>query len=181
MSRSKVLVLRLSSLGDVVLSTAALSVPSLAPEAAELDWVVSKEFAPLIEGHPSIRRVIPFDRSGGLAEWLKLCRELFAENYTEIIDLHSSLRTRLARLLFFVWEKSRKTDPVAWRALKKQHWRLYGMYWLKGLWPRAFRPEPLVERLARAAGGSGKERPELSHLVDADQWASLKISELSNG
>jgi 3-deoxy-D-manno-octulosonic-acid transferase len=179
----KVLIFRLSSLGDVVLSTAALSVPRLAPGADGkfVDWVVSAEFAPLLEGHPGIRRVIPFDRKGGLGAWLELCRALFKEGYGEVIDLHSSLRTRLARLLFFVWTRSRSAEKVEWRALPKQHWRLYGMYCLKVLWPKAFRPTPLVERLARTAGGTGKERPELSHLVDAEELDRLRIGELSQG
>src|SRR5262245_39688011 len=101
----RVLIFRLSSLGDVVLSTAALSVARLAPleEGPFVDWVVSTEFTQLLEGHPAVRKVIPFDRKGGLPAWLKLCQELYAEGYAEVIDLHSSLRTALARLLFFIW------------------------------------------------------------------------------
>jgi len=99
---SKVLIFRLSSLGDLVLSMAALSVPRLSPgrEGPLVDWVVSEEFVPLLEGHPGIRRIIPFNRKGGLAAWLELCQRLFQEGYSEVIDLHSSLRTRLARFLF---------------------------------------------------------------------------------
>src|SRR4051794_38130186 len=125
----KVLILRLSSLGDVVLSTAALEVARLAPgpEGPFVDWVVSSQLAPLLEGHRALRRVIPFNRKGGLPAWLALCQELFVEGYSEVIDLHSSVRTALARLLFFVWGHTRGNGPESWSSLPKQRLRLYGM------------------------------------------------------
>src|SRR5438105_14437784 len=61
--------------------------------------------APLIETHPAVRRVIPYDKKGrdrGLKGLLRLTRTLRAERYDWAYLPHRSLRTallvRLARI-----------------------------------------------------------------------------------
>jgi ADP-heptose:LPS heptosyltransferase len=160
----KRLVFRLSSLGDVILSTSALAVENL---SSSVDWVVSAEYASLLEGHPNINRVWVFDRKSGLKAWIELCRQLYAEGYDEMLDLHLSLRTRITRCLFAFWS-IKCGRRYAWRSYSKQRCRLYVFYWLKGCLPRRLRPEPIVRRFALAAGGSGSERPSLRYLLSAD-------------
>ena len=154
------MIFRLSSLGDVILATAALSVANYEP--ASTDWVVSKEYAGLLCGHPAIRKVWTFDRREGLGAWVKLCRELAASaEYDEVLDLHASLRTRLARALFLLFGKG--TSP-RWQTISKSRWRRWGYCAFKSLWPRAARPVGTVIKSAKLAGGSGTERPDLRHL-----------------
>jgi ADP-heptose:LPS heptosyltransferase len=152
-----ILVFRLSSLGDVILSSAVLSPDGF---AGPVDWVIASEFAPVLRGHPGIRKLWEFDRASGLSGWLKLCDELGSQGYDEVLDLHGSLRTRVARVYF--WLQSR--CGAAWRKLPKARWRLYGLYLFRKKWPAAWRPEPLVVRFARFAGKSGA-RPRLTHLA----------------
>lgn len=156
----KVLVFRLSSLGDVILASSVLS-PGVF--AAPVDWVVAAEFAPLLKGHPGIGRLWEFRRADGLAGWIKLCRELKAQNYDEVLDLHGSLRTRVARLAFLLGGSL--VAVTRWQTFSKERWRLYGLYLLKRYWPSAMQPKLFVERFTRFAGGKGSERPDLSHLV----------------
>jgi ADP-heptose:LPS heptosyltransferase len=191
--RPKILMIRLSSLGDVILSTSALSaVRRRFQVRPEVHWVVSREFATLLKGHPQIDKIWVFDRKAGLRGWLALCARLWAEGYTEVNDLHSTLRSRVARVYFVVREylheiskkdptKDSKTDsrensknsddevefaaPV-WRTLDKERLKLNAYFLFKGLWPEKWRPSPLVKRFSKLVGGSGDERPDLAHLVE---------------
>src|SRR4029078_9422926 len=63
--RSGVLVVRPSSLGDVVFALAVASDIRRPRPGAAIDWVSEPGFAPLIALCPDVRRVIPF----GLRRW----------------------------------------------------------------------------------------------------------------
>lgn len=67
----RILIVRLSHLGDVVHGLPVLHGLRRAFPAAQLAWVVQPEFAGLLEGVPGLDRVIPFDRRGGLRGWLR--------------------------------------------------------------------------------------------------------------
>lgn len=150
------MIIRLSSLGDVVLAAAALEVN----QTLHMDWVVASEFAEILRGHPRIGRLIEFDRRrSGLLAWVRLFSDLRAHGgYSEVLDLHSTLRSLVARIIFF-------RSGVRWSRISKQRWRLWGFALFKRLWPKSLRPLPWVERFARAAGGTGCERPDLGHLL----------------
>jgi ADP-heptose:LPS heptosyltransferase len=159
---SKVLLIRLSSLGDVILASTALEALS----ASEIHWVISREYAELLQGHPKLSKLWIFDRSNGLEGWLKLCEKLWQEDFTEVIDLHSNLRSKIARAYFFFRSKtSGKTFAAPWRVLDKERLKLQGYFIFRALWPIAWRPSPLVERFSKLAGGSGRDRPNLAHLT----------------
>ena len=97
-SKRKVLLLRLSSLGDVVLSTAAIA--PFADAGWEVHMVTKAAFAPVLENDPRIRSVYRFDPRAHGGE--KQARENFfgwcaAEKFDLVLDLHDSLRTRFWR------------------------------------------------------------------------------------
>ncbi|MFO0451665.1 MAG: glycosyltransferase family 9 protein, partial [Pseudomonadota bacterium] len=83
---SQKLLIRLSSLGDVVLAAAALEV--FRRRGEKVDWLVAREFAPLLEGHPSIRRLWVYDRREGFRGWWRLAQQLCGQNYVDVFDLH---------------------------------------------------------------------------------------------
>jgi ADP-heptose:LPS heptosyltransferase len=128
---------------------------------------VATEFAPLLEGNPKLRRVWTFDRrrNPGLKDWLRLLDDLFLEEFTEILDLHSTLRTRLARLYFVYKSVTTGRMPPRWRTLSKERVRRLGYIVFKKIWPTLLRPRHLSEKAAKLAGGSGRERPDLRWLV----------------
>jgi ADP-heptose:LPS heptosyltransferase len=171
----RTLVFRLSSLGDVILASSVLH-PRIF--AGPVDWVVAREFASLLRGHPMVGRVWEFDRKAGLAGWIELCRTLRAEGYTQVLDLHGSLRTRVAQ----AWFKT--TGPgraPRWRRFSKERWRLYGIYLFKKVWPKAWRPRLFVERFSRFAGGAGTERPDLTHLLRPETRAESRAVTAETG
>lgn len=97
----KILVVKLSSLGDIAM--AAPVVQQLqARTGAQLDWVVQPEYAPLIAAMPFVGRVIPFPRRQLWKRFFPFLLALRREAYDVVVDLQgllkSALPARLARL-----------------------------------------------------------------------------------
>ena len=89
----KVLVIRLSSMGDVVLATSVLA--PLRSAGFAVTFVTKAAFAPLLEGHPDIEEVFSFRTSQEFFRWLG------GKDFSLIVDLQDSLRTRLWRPRFW--------------------------------------------------------------------------------
>ena len=159
--RKKVLIFRLSSLGDVVLSTSALQSDLL--KSAEVHWVVRKDFEVLLQGNPQIDRLWCFERSN-LKSWIRLCSLLWKQEFDEVFDLHSSLRTQIARVLFRVFAVFQKKPMPKWTRVKKAPFRLFLFFLLKKIFPKRLRPDSWIKRFALTLGGDGSERPDLSYL-----------------
>ncbi len=171
---SKTLVLRLSSLGDVILASGVLECESL---LSGVDWVVATEFASVLQGHPKIHRLWKFDRApkdlkskralGRLTRffvWTRLCRELWSSHYSHVIDLHGSLRTRILYFLFCYWSLVQKKPMPVWTQVDKARWRRSGYFIFKNAWPKKWRPRSRILDFVRAVGGKGTEKPSLRHL-----------------
>lgn len=90
--------IRLSSLGDVVLATPVVELLKKHHPDAEVDFLVKKEYSELLEGNENISRIIPFDSKGthkGVNGLHAIVRELKKEGYTHLVDLHGNLRSRI--------------------------------------------------------------------------------------
>ena len=158
----KRLIIRLSSLGDLILSQSVLEPPF----GGETHWVVAKEFSPLLVGNPKVSKVWSFDRktAGGMRNWISLLGGLRREGFDEVLDIHSTLRTRIARLYF------RLLSPkTRWRRISKERFRRIGYELLKRSWPQSLRPTHFARRCALLAGGYGNERPNLRWLIAAGE------------
>ncbi|WP_431095562.1 lipopolysaccharide heptosyltransferase I [Polaromonas aquatica] len=107
----KILLVKLSSLGDVVHTLPVVQDIRTALPEAEIDWVVEKSFAPLLARCSGLRRVIPceirrwrksFWTGVTRQEWRAFMGELQREAYDAVIDLQgltkSALVARLAVL-----------------------------------------------------------------------------------
>ena len=97
----RVALIKPSSLGDVIHALPVLSaLRQLWPEAA-FDWVVARGLRGLVEGHPDLSAVIPFDRPrlklnrAGWTELRRLLRELRSRRFDVTIDLQGLLRSGL--------------------------------------------------------------------------------------
>jgi heptosyltransferase I len=106
----KVLIVKLSSLGDVVHAMPAVQDIRQAWPHAEIDWVVENAFVPVVQRCEGVQRIIGCDlrrwRKSPLnaqtrAEWRTFRRELRSVRYDAIIDLQgltkSALVARAAR------------------------------------------------------------------------------------
>ena len=100
-----ILLVRFSSMGDVVLQTATVNwLKSLLGSDLRLTFLTSSEFVELLEGHQEIHRVIGFHRRKG-EKWENLVHRLQDLHKNDpidlILDLHGTLRS--LRLKVSLW------------------------------------------------------------------------------
>jgi len=109
-ARVRVLIVKLSSLGDVVHAMPVVHDILVAHPDAVIDWVVEPAFAPLVRRVAGVRRVIEcalrrwrraWWTAGVRAEWRAFRAQLQQDEYDAVIDLQgltkSALIARLAR------------------------------------------------------------------------------------
>ena len=100
----KFLIVRFSSIGDIVLTTPVIRCLKKQVKEAEIHFLVKKQFYPVIQANPYMDKIHQLQGDYG-----SLITKLKAENYHYIIDLHHNLRTfRLKsrlRLLSFTFNK----------------------------------------------------------------------------
>ena len=104
----KILVLRFSSIGDIVLTTPVLRALAQQVPGAEVHFATKPAYRGLLEPNPHLTKVHCL--TGSLGE---LVRELQAERFDYVIDLHHNLRTRLLKLRLGV--KSSSFDKLNWQ------------------------------------------------------------------
>lgn len=104
-SLTKVLIIRFSSIGDIVLTTPV--VRNLKEQIfgdVEIHYITKKSFAPLVESNPHISRVFTIEKSTN-----EVIQTLKEQNYHYIIDLHKNLRSarikRALKVLSFSFDK----------------------------------------------------------------------------
>jgi len=99
-----ILLIKPSSLGDVVMALPALSALRRSFPQAWIHWLIRPEFAPLIEGHPHVDEILLFDRKFLAEAWRSAaaCRGLFSlvselryRRFDAVLDLQGLFRTGL--------------------------------------------------------------------------------------
>lgn len=95
---ARILIVKTSSLGDVVQSLVVLSDLKKRFPNAKIDWVIEARFSSIIEAHPLIHRVIALDIKGkrGLLKGLHALRQ---EKYDLIFDLQGNCKSGVITFL----------------------------------------------------------------------------------
>ncbi|WP_044515021.1 glycosyltransferase family 9 protein [Hymenobacter sp. DG25B] len=104
----KILVLRFSSIGDIVLTTPVVRAIKQQVPGAEVHFATKPGYRSLLEANPYVDKAHYL--TGSLRE---LVQELRAEQFDFIVDLHNNLRTSLIKLQLGV--KSAAFDKLNWR------------------------------------------------------------------
>lgn len=93
----KILVIRLSSIGDIILTTPVLKAFKEKYPEAVIDFLVLDKFKDAVEGVPYIDNLILFNKkkNDGLSNMRKFAQELRKNSYDYVFDLHSKLRSRI--------------------------------------------------------------------------------------
>ncbi len=95
---NKTLILRLSSIGDIILSSPLLRVlRKSVGNSARVDFVVRKEYAELVQFSHHLSIVHEYDVNSGYKGLQELGKQLRAEEYDLVIDIHDSIRTKYLR------------------------------------------------------------------------------------
>lgn len=89
----KFLVIRLSSIGDIVLTTPVLRALKSQIPGCEIHFVVKRSFYPVVEANPNIDRIFQIEK--GISEILPALEE---QDYDQVIDLHKNFRSFGIRL-----------------------------------------------------------------------------------
>ncbi|MBX2895664.1 MAG: glycosyltransferase family 9 protein [Cyclobacteriaceae bacterium] len=95
----KVLVIRFSSIGDIVLTTPVVRVLKTQLNNAEVHFATKDKFAVLLRSNPYVDKLQILDKS--LPAFIQ---QLRAERYEYVIDLHNNLRTRIIKTA--LWAKA---------------------------------------------------------------------------
>jgi heptosyltransferase-2 len=96
----RILVIRLSSLGDIILTTPFLKVLREKFPNAQIDYLAKSEYTEVIKFNPNINEVIEADNSINFKGLRALKKQLKANSYDLIFDLHNNIRTFYLRLFF---------------------------------------------------------------------------------
>lgn len=95
----RILIIRLSAIGDVVRVLPALHILRDALPEAHIDWVVEKKSADICTDHPALDGLLVFDRPEGVWEstksFLALCNDVRNRRYDIVIDFHGILKSGL--------------------------------------------------------------------------------------
>ena len=95
----RILIIRLSSIGDVVRVLPALhALRDLYPDA-QIDWAIEPKSRDIVEGHPALDQVLVFDRQEKFIEsataFRKLCKQVRAARYDIVVDFHGIMKSGL--------------------------------------------------------------------------------------
>ncbi len=113
----KILILRFSSIGDIVLTTPVIRCLKAQLPGVEIHYCTKQAYAELVESNPCIDRRHYLDGSLN-----GLIRQLRAERYDLIIDLHNNLRTRIIKTRLGV--RARTVDKLNGQKWLYVRWKI---------------------------------------------------------
>ena len=123
-SRQRFLVIRLSSIGDIVHTLPAVAALGRAHPQAEIHWAVEERFSDLLSGNPYVSRVIKLDTlgwrktptaGGTMAEIMQGFEALREYPYDAAIDFQGLMKSAI-----FTWlSHSKKRIGLAWGSLRE--------------------------------------------------------------
>ncbi|MEP0846438.1 MAG: lipopolysaccharide heptosyltransferase I [Phycisphaerae bacterium] len=100
----RILIIKPSSLGDIIHALPVLAGLRAALPHAHIAWLAANAFAPLLDGHPLLDEVIPFDRRrfgrmgyhpGAFVAFWRFVAGLRAQRFDLILDLQGLIRSGL--------------------------------------------------------------------------------------
>lgn len=89
----RILIVRLSAIGDVVRVLPALNTIRAAYPHAQIDWAIEPKSAGIVEEHPLLDNVLVFDRGNGTRAFLQFCRQIRSRHYDIVADFHGILKS----------------------------------------------------------------------------------------
>jgi len=104
----RLLIVKLSALGDVAHALPIVDYLRRSAPEAEIDWAVDVRFAPLLAGHPGLRRVVALDIGLWRREWqaartrrdvAEAVRSLRAARYDAAFDVQGNVKSGIVTFL----------------------------------------------------------------------------------
>jgi heptosyltransferase-2 len=118
-----VVVVRFSAIGDIVLTTGAVTALARAWPEAEIVYATKHSFAPLVVHHPHVSRVVTL---GDNDSFWSFALRLRASRPAAWVDLHDKMRSLLLGALVsaprhVVWQKRKLADEIKVRWLRRPY------------------------------------------------------------
>lgn len=110
MENKKILIIRFSSIGDIVLTSPVVRCVKKQIPGATIHMLTKSVYAPMLEANPHIDKIYSFHK--GLHEVIPKLRK---EHYDLIIDLHKNLRSLRVRIA--LWKKTYSFQKLNFRKL----------------------------------------------------------------
>lgn len=98
MEIKRIVIFRLSSIGDIILSSALIRTVRKQYPDAQIDFVVKKQFASLVQYNPHINTVYTINREDGLVGLKTLAQKLRNQQYDVFLDIHKNFRSVYVRM-----------------------------------------------------------------------------------
>lgn len=97
----KILIVKTSSLGDIVQCLPVLEYLHLQFPDAQIDWVVEKQLSEVLLNHPLIRKVIeiPLKKDFKMRPFFASIKDLRQEKYTHVFDLQGNIKSAVFTML----------------------------------------------------------------------------------
>lgn len=156
----RILVIRLSSMGDIILTLPVLKALKTHFPQARVDVLVKARYRDLLQGHPQVDDLLVLEEGEGV---LSLGGRLRRRSYDVAVDLHANLRSRLLCLLL----SAGKTLRVSKRPL---HRRLIVLFHRRSA-PRIHTVDLYLDTLKPLGIEARREPPRLSVRSDEQQAA----------
>ncbi len=94
----KILIIRLSSIGDVLQCMSIVGGIVAKNPKVEIHWFVRSDIAQIVELDPRIHKIWSFDKKLGFKGLWKFAKDLKKEQFSHIYDAHSNIRSTILKL-----------------------------------------------------------------------------------
>ena len=156
----KILIIRFSSIGDIVLTTPVIRCLKNQVEGeAEIHFLTKKDFAPLVSENPYVSKLYTIDKSTN-----EVIEDLQTEQYDYVVDLHKNMRARRVK-------RKLKALSFTFDKLNFKKWLLVNFKWDK-------MPDiHIVDRYLASVKALGIEKDEegLDYFLPSDFKLSFPI------
>jgi heptosyltransferase I len=99
LSGSRIAIVRMSALGDVVHVLPVATSLKAAVADVHISWLIQAAPGELIESHPAVDRIIPFDRDATLRSFRRLLEGRASERFDLVLAIQTSVKAGVATAL----------------------------------------------------------------------------------
>ena len=168
----RILVIRFSAFGDILLTAPALRALRSRFPYARIDFLCSSNYAELVAALPGVDCVLEFDKSKGFRGLFNWLLRLLRTRYSLLIDLQNSPRSAFLRLFAF---------PVLWTKSKRYRFRRFLLIrFRKNLYPGIL-PVPLRYMAALESFGGEDDGRGLELHISETKMERAREQYLSRG
>ena len=101
----KILVIRLSSLGDIILASPTVLNLKIGYPQSRITFLTKHKYRHIVKMFGTVDEIVLLPKSGNFTEQLSLLKSLEQQNFDIIVDLHSNFRSSLVRTVLTAGQK----------------------------------------------------------------------------